>query len=58
MKKFEIDDIVENEDGSATISITMDYETLLVFAKKGLLATFIEAANEAIEDESRDRPIS
>jgi hypothetical protein len=55
MKKFEIDDIVENEDGSATISITMDYETLLVFAKKGLLATFIEAANEAIENESQDQ---
>lgn len=55
MKKIEVEDFVENEDGSATISITMDYETLLVFAKKGLLATFIEAANEAIENESQDQ---
>ena len=55
MKKFEIDDIVENEDGSATITVTMDYDTLLIFAKKGILATFIEAANKVIEDESQDQ---
>jgi hypothetical protein len=55
MKKFEIDDIVENEDGSATITVTMDYEIILFFAKKGLLATLIEAANEAKEDESQDQ---
>jgi hypothetical protein len=55
MKKFEIDDFVENKDGSATITVTMDYEIILFFAKKGLLATLIDAANEAIENESEDQ---
>jgi hypothetical protein len=53
--QFEVNDFVENEDGSATITVTMDYETILFFAKKGLLATLINAANEAIEDESQDQ---
>ena len=40
----------ENEDGSATITVTMDYDTILVFAKKGLLAALTEAANEVLEE--------
>jgi len=55
MEHIEVNDFVENEDGSATITITMDYEIILFFAKKGLLATLIEAANEAKEDESQDQ---
>ena len=27
MDHFEVNDFVENEDGSATITVTMDYET-------------------------------
>lgn len=52
MDSFEVNEFVENEDGSATITVTMDYETLLIFARKGLLATLVEAANKTIEEQS------
>ena len=51
MDHFEVNDFVENEDGSATITVTMDYETLLLFARKGILATLIESANKVIEQQ-------
>jgi hypothetical protein len=51
MDRFEVNDFVENEDGSATITVTMDYDTLLVFARKGILATLIESANKVIEEQ-------
>lgn len=51
MDHFEVNDFVENEDGSATITVTMDYDTLLLFARKGVLATLIESANKVIEDQ-------
>jgi hypothetical protein len=51
MDHFEVNDFVENEDGSATITVTMDYDTLLVFARKGILATLIESANKVIEEQ-------
>ena len=50
MDHFEVNDFVENEDGSATITITMDYDTLLLFARKGLLATLVEAADKVIDE--------
>lgn len=50
MDKFELNDFVENEDGSATITVTMDYDTLLLFARKGLLATLVEAADKVIDE--------
>lgn len=50
MEKFELNEFVENEDGSATITITMDYDTLLLFARKGLLATLVEAADKVIDE--------
>jgi hypothetical protein len=55
MKKIEVGDFVENEDGSATMTVSLDYDTLIMFARKGILATLIEAANKAIEDESQDQ---
>jgi hypothetical protein len=55
MKKVEVNDFVENEDGSATITVSLDYDTLLMFARKGILATLIEAANKVIENESQDQ---
>jgi hypothetical protein len=58
MDHFEVNDFVENEDGSATITVTMDYETLLLFARKGLISTLVDAANKVIENESQDRPVS
>ncbi|QMP84010.1 MAG: hypothetical protein [Caudoviricetes sp.] len=51
MDHFEVNDFVENEDGSATITVTMDYDTLLVFARKGILATLIESANKVVEEQ-------
>ena len=51
MDHFEVNDFVENEDGSATITVTMDYETLLIFARKGVLATLIESANKVVEEQ-------
>jgi hypothetical protein len=55
MEHIEVSDFIEHEDGSASITVSMDYEIILFFAKKGLLATLIEAANEAKEDESQDQ---
>ena len=51
MDHFEIEDFVENEDGSATITLTMDYDTLLLFARKGILATLIETANKIVDEQ-------
>ena len=51
MDHFEVNDFVENEDGSATITVTMDYETLLIFARKGVLATLIQSANKVVEEQ-------
>lgn len=50
MEKFELNEFVENEDGSATVTLTMDYDTLLLFARKGVLATLLEAANNVIDE--------
>lgn len=47
---IEVDEIVDHDDGSATITITMDYDTLVMFARKGLLATLIESANKVLEE--------
>ena len=54
MDKFELNDFVENEDGSATITVTMDYDTLLLFARKGLLATLVEAADKVTREEETE----
>lgn len=51
MDNITVDEFIENEDGSATITVTMDYDTLLVFARKGILATLIESANKVIEEQ-------
>lgn len=51
MDRFEVNDFVENEDGSATITVTMDYDTLLLFARKGVLATLVDAANKVVEEQ-------
>jgi len=51
MDRFEVNDFVENEDGSATITVTMDYDTLLLFARKGILSTLIDAANKIVDEQ-------
>lgn len=47
---IQVEDFIENEDGSATIVVNLDHDTLLVFARKGLLAALVEAANETLEN--------
>lgn len=51
MDRFEVEDFVENEDGSATITVTIDYDTLLLFARKGILSTLIDAANKIVDEQ-------
>ena len=50
MEKFEVNDIVENEDGSVDITVTMDYDTLVMFARKGILASLNEAAKKILKE--------
>jgi hypothetical protein len=51
MDHFTLDEFVENEDGSATVTVTMDYETLVNFARLGLLNTLKEAAEKVLHEE-------
>lgn len=51
MDKFEVNEFVENEDGSATITVTMDYETVLLFARKGLISALVDAANKIVDEQ-------
>ena len=48
---IEIDEIVDHDDGSATITVTMDYDTLVNFARLGLLNTLKEAAEKVLHEE-------
>lgn len=41
---LKIESITENEDGSADVSLNMDYDTLVAFAKIGLLKAMTDAA--------------
>ena len=51
MDSFEVNDFVENEDGSATITVTMDYETILLFARKGLISTLVDTAKKIVDEQ-------
>lgn len=43
---LKIESITENEDGSADVSLNMDYDTLVAFAKIGLLKAITDAVEE------------
>jgi hypothetical protein len=45
-----IESIEDMPDGSAIVHVDMDYETLKLFAKRGLHATLIEAAEKIIKE--------
>lgn len=47
---FDVLDIEELEDGSAIISVHMDFETLRLFAKIGMMKVFEDAANKVITE--------
>jgi hypothetical protein len=50
MNSFTVDDFIENDDGSATVTVTMDYDTLLIFARKGFLTALRESAEHVLEE--------
>jgi hypothetical protein len=47
---LEVDDLVENEDGSAQMTIRMSHETLVFYAQIGLLKTLEDAAKKTLEE--------
>lgn len=49
-RTIHVDEIEEHEDGSATVRVDMDYETMRLFAKRGLYAAIKEAAEKIVED--------
>lgn len=53
---LELNNFVENEDGTADITVTMDYDTLVIFARKGLLATLRESADQILRENVPDGP--
>lgn len=48
--KFFVESIVDTEDGGANMIVNMDYETLLAFAKIGVMKAIEDAANKAIAE--------
>lgn len=48
---IEVNEIVDHDDGSATIKVTVDYDTLVNFARIGLLNTIKEAAEKVLHEE-------
>jgi hypothetical protein len=49
-----VDDVVDHEDGSATFTITMDYDTLINFARQGFIAALRESAEEIIKNQETE----
>lgn len=47
-KSFIIQNIEDQEDGSAILTIDMSYEMLKIFAKIGLLSVIEEAASKVL----------
>ena len=48
--KFFVESITDTEDGGANMIVNMDYETLLAFAKIGIMKVIEDAANKVIAD--------
>ena len=49
----EVDDLVENDDGSAYLNIRMNHDTLVFYAQIGLLKTLEEAARKVLDENER-----
>jgi hypothetical protein len=47
---LKINSITDNPDGSATLSVDLDNETLIRFAEIGLLKVLVDAANEVVTE--------
>jgi hypothetical protein len=48
---LEVDDLVENEDGSAQMTIRMNHDTLVFYAQIGLLKTLEDAARRTLNEQ-------
>lgn len=46
--------IDDNDDGSATLTIDIDYETLKAFAKIGILKVLTDEANRVIKEHENE----
>jgi len=53
IKSIYVTDIVEYDDGSAEVTFSMSHETILLFAKQGLLDAIIETANNIIKEQEK-----
>lgn len=49
---FEVVGIIDNDDGTANVTLEMGIETLKVFAAIGLMEVFKEKAKEALDGHS------
>ena len=52
--QIEVVSVVENEDGSMNVTFDMDQESVVAFAKIGLLKVLVDAAKEVLNEEVDD----
>lgn len=48
-----IENIKDHEDGSCTISVEMNYDEIIEFAKIGLLKVLVDATKETLETSTK-----
>lgn len=51
--KFEVINFQDEDDGSALLTVDMDYEAIVAFAKIGLVKALTDAAEKSIEEHER-----
>lgn len=52
--KMDVIAISDNDDGSATLTLDIDYETLKAFAKIGILKVLTDEANKVIKEHENE----
>jgi hypothetical protein len=52
--KIEVVSVNENEDGSMSVTFDMDQESVIAFAKIGLLKVLIDSAKDVLGEEVDD----
>ncbi len=51
---MDITNISDNEDGSVTVTLDIDYESLKAFASIGILKVLTDEANRVIEEHGNE----
>lgn len=54
---MEVLNIVENEDGSATLNLELTQEEILIFCREGLISVLKEAMEKVEKNESIHRTV-